>query len=348
MKRFKQFLAEVVGQRDVQDIVFMHMDKYDKDDTSALRKILLPMSKKMSERVFGVRNRLTAAHITSEDKVDELVRMQGTQKSLACMTNPSDPKIWREGVATGGGIVFIVEGYPTLISNMDVYSRVDNQGRRYVPLASLSPKASGWNISYEPGYEKMLEKLKDSVFNSILRARDAIKHEIAFDEDVAKEYGVNQQFQDFIYTAGWPQLGTMTRSGDVANASGLDRKSLGRIKAYAIRRWFEEMERIWVNNWRKLKYMFDPELMSTRNEGWNEINLVDIDLIKCYPTSEVAGDLWGEFPPGPDEDDDWLDNDIPDTGGVPIAGYIEIDMSEDDYTDDGWAAVLEIQREIQL
>ena len=180
MKRFKQFLAEVVGQRDVQDIVFMHMDKYDKDDTSALRKILLPMSKKMSERIFGVRNRLTAAHITSEGKVDELVRMQGTQKSLACMTNPSDPKIWREGVATGGGIVFIVEGYPTLISNMDVYSRVDDQGRRYVPLASLSPKSSGWDISYESGYEEMLEKLKDSIFNSILRARDAIKHEIAF------------------------------------------------------------------------------------------------------------------------------------------------------------------------
>ena len=347
MKRFKQFLAEVVGQRDVQDIVFMHMDKYDKDDTSALRKILLPMSKKMSERVFGVRNRLTAAHITNEDSVKDLVRMQGTQKSLACMTNPSDPKIWREGVATGGGIVFIVEGYPTLISNMDVYSRVDNQGRRYVPLASLSPKSSGWNISYESGYEKMLEKLKDSIFDSILRARDAIKHEIAFDEDVAKEYGVNPEFQDFIYTAGWPQLGTMTRNSDVANASGLDKKSLGRIKAYAIRRWFDEMERIWVNNWRKMKYVFDAQLMSPRNEGWNEINLVDIKLIKCYPISESAGDLWGDFPAGPDEEAPF-ENEVIDTGGVPIAGYIEIDMSEDDYSDDGWAAVLEIQREIQL
>ena len=288
MKRFKQFLAEVVGQRDVQDIVFMHMDKYDKDDTSALRKILLPMSKKMSERVFGVRNRLTAAHITNEDSVKDLVRMQGTQKSLACMTNPSDPKIWREGVATGGGIVFIVEGYPTLISNMDVYSRVDNQGRRYVPLASLSPKSSGWDISYESGYEEMLEKLKDSIFNSILRARDAIKHEIAFDKTVAKKFGIGLKFQDWIYTAGWSQIGQMTRSGDMAYATGLTKDTLGRIKAYAIRRWFDEMERIWVNTWRKMKYIFDPELMSTRNEGWNEINLVDIELIKCYPISELS------------------------------------------------------------
>ena len=117
MKSFKQFLTEAVGTRDISDIVFMHLNEYDRDDTSSLRKTLLPMSKKMSERIFGKRNRITAAHITNEGFVDELVKMQGTQKSLACMTNPSDPKIWREGVATGGGIVFIVEGYPTFISN---------------------------------------------------------------------------------------------------------------------------------------------------------------------------------------------------------------------------------------
>ena len=71
-------------------------------------------------------------------------------------------------------------------------------------------------------------------------------------------------------------------------------------------------------------------------------------LIRSHdPTSEVAGDLWGDFPPGPDEDDPF-GSDIPDTGGVPIAGYIEIDLSEDDYSDDGWAAVIEIQMEIQL
>ena len=339
MKRFKQFLTEVVGLRDVQDIVFMHMDKYDKDDTSALRKILLPMSKTMSERIFGVRNRLRAAHITSEDAVDELVRMQGTQKSLACMTNPSDPKIWREGVATGGGIVFIVEGYPTLISNMDVYSRVDNQGRRYVPLASLSPKSSGWNISYESGYEAMLEKLKDSIFNSILRVRDQIKHEITFDK--ADQLGVTPELQDWLYKSGWSQLGQMRYH---LTSKVVNKQTAGKIKQYAIKRWFDEMERIWKNNWRKLKYMFDPELMSTRNEGWNEINLVDIELIKCYPISETAGDLWGDF----DDEEDPFDNEVIDTGGVPIAGYIEIDMSEDDYSDDGWAAVLEIQREIQL
>ena len=85
--------------------------------------------------------------------------------------------------------------------------------------------------------------------------------------------------------------------------------------------------------------------MTERRMGWDEINLVDIELIKCYPTSEIAGDLWGDF--GVQDDDIWNDGGIPDTGGVPIAGYIEIDMSEDDYSDDGWAAVFEIQNEIK-
>ena len=73
MKRFKQFLAEVVGLKDVSDIVFMHLNEYDRDDTSSLRQTLLPMSKKMSERIFGKRNRLTAAHITNEGAVDEII-----------------------------------------------------------------------------------------------------------------------------------------------------------------------------------------------------------------------------------------------------------------------------------
>ena len=146
---------------------------------------------------------------------------------------------------------------------------------------------------------------------------------------------------------GWTQLGTMTRSGDVANASGLDKKSLGRIKAYAIKRWFDEMERIWVNNWRKLKYMFDPELMSTRNEGWNEINLVDIKVVECYIIKDVTPlpDGVPPLPPGFDDED-------PDTAGVPISGYIEIAPRGDlgsmmQYTADGLRTVREIESKIR-
>ena len=172
MLGFKQFLTEVVGRNELKDIVFLSFSRTDakSDDSSFMRKVLLPMSKKMSQRVFGERNRIRAAHITGEGYVDDLVKMQGTQKSLACMTNPSDPKIWREGVATGGGIVFIVEGYPTLISNIDLYSRLDGQGRRYIPLGSLLPSDSG-SFSYNSDYLKMAGQLRKTIFKQIKEAQ---------------------------------------------------------------------------------------------------------------------------------------------------------------------------------
>ena len=341
MLGFKQFLTEVVGRNELKDIVFLSFSRTDakSDDSSFMRKVLLPMSKKMSQRVFGERNRIRAAHITSEGYVDELIKMQGTQKSLACMTNPSDPKIWREGVATGGGIVFIGEGYPTLISNIDLYSRLDGQGRRYIPLGSLLPSDSG-SFSYNSDYLKMAGQLRKTIFKQIKEAQSNIMFKLVSSRMVKD----NSNLVNHIMNSGFHNIPRL-KTKEWGDWLGVDSKLYGKIIAFCIKEWFDEMEDIWKKNWRRLQYIFDPEFMSERKNTWDEINLVDIELIKCYPYSETAGDLWGDF--GVQDDDIWNDGGDVDTGGVPIAGYIEIDMSEDDYSDDGWAAVSEIQSEIK-
>ncbi len=340
MKKFKEFLTEVVGRNDLKDIVFLPFSRTDatSDNSSFMRQVLLPMSKKMSQRVFGERNRIRAAHITGEGYVDDLVKMQGTQKSLACMTNPSDPKVWRQGVATGGGIVFIVEGYPTIISNMDLYSRLDGQGRRYIPLGSLLPSDSG-SFSYSNEYLKMAGQLRKTIFKQIKEAQSSIMFKLVSSNLVKG----NDELVNHIMNSGFHNIPKL-KIKEWGDWLGVDNRLYGQIIAFCIKEWFDEMEDIWKNNWRRLQYIFDPEFMTERKNTWDEINLVDIELIKCYPTSEIAGDFWGEIPPPPGMEDD---DGIPDTGGVPIAGYIEIDMSEDDYSDDGWAAVFEIQNEIK-
>ena len=348
MKRFKQFLTEMAGgNRSISDIVFMFVNEYDKNDTMMLRKILLPMSRTISERLFGARQRIRAAHITSEDQMDELLDMQGTQKSLACMTQPTSKDIWFEGVATKGGIVCIVEGYPTIISNIDLYSRVDSQGRRFIPLNSFF-KGSGWEIEMEPSYAIMLEKLKDTLFDSILRARDTIKDEITF--KMGKKLGVTPSLQDWLFSAGFHSLDMITQPG-MEDAHGIDKRTAGKIKNYAIKRWFDEMEKIWKNNWKKLSYIFDPELMSKRKEGWNEINLVDIKVVECYVVRD-ATPLPDDVPPPPpgfDEDED------PYTAGISIVGYIEVQDNEtgsaltpNSLTEKGLQTVREIESKIRL
>ena len=349
MQRFKQFLTELAGSgREISDIVFMFLDDYDKNDTMTLRKVLMPMSRTISERLFGKRNRIFAGHITSEENMRSLKSMEGTQKSLACMTNPTSRDIWFEGVATHGGIVCIIEGYPTIMSNIDLYSRVDPQGRRFIPLNSFF-KGSGWEIDYDPGYVKMLEKLKDALFDSIIRARKTIKDEITF--KMADRLGVTPSLQDWLFAGGWHSIDMITRK-EMLDAHNIDRRTAGKIKGYAIRRWFDEMEKIWKNNWTKLSYIFDPELMSKRKEGWNEINLVDIKIVECYIIKDVTP-LPDDIPPPPPgfDDDEWDDD--PDTAGVPIAGYIEITSSDgyspiSAYTEEGLRVVKEIESKIRI
>ena len=125
----------------------------------------------------------------------------------------------------------------------------------------------------EPSYAIMLEKLKDTLFDSILRARDVIKDEITF--KMADRLGVTPSLQDWLFAGGWHSIDMITRK-EMLDAHNIDKRTAGKIKNYAIRRWFDELEKIWQNNWKKLSYIFDPELMSKRKEGWNEINLVDI------------------------------------------------------------------------
>ena len=344
MLGFKQFLTEVVGRNELKDIVFLSFASTDAkaDNSSFMRKVLLPMSKKMSQRVFGERNRIRAAHITGEGYIDELVKMQGTQKSLACMTNPSDPKIWREGVATGGGIVFIVEGYPTMISNIDLYSRLDGQGRRYIPLGSLLPSDSG-AFSYNNEYLKMAGQLRKTIFKQIKEAQSNILFNLVSSNLVKG----NGELVNHIMNAGFHNIPRL-KIKEWRDWLGIDNKLYGQIIAFCIKEWFDEMEDIWKKNWRRMQYIFEPEFMSERKHSWDEINLVDIELIKCYPYSETAGDLWGDIPPPPGmEDDMWDDGSDWDTRGVPIAGYLEVDMSEDDYSEEGWKTVRKIQSEIR-
>ena len=341
MKSFKQFITEAVGQKELKDIVFLPFSRTDatSDNISFMRQVVLPMSKKMSQRLFGERNRVKAAHITGENFVDDLVKMQGTQKSLACMTNPSDPKIWREGVATGGGIVFIVEGYPTLIANIDLYSRLDQQGRRFIPLSSLFPLDRG-EFTYPPEHDKLMKQLRSTIFRQIKEAQS----NILFNLVSSKLVKGNDNLVNHIMQSGFHNIPKL-KIKEWGDWLGVDKKLYGKIMSFCIKMWFDEMEKIWKSNYRKMEYIFDPEMMSERRMGWDEINLVDIKLLKCYVISETAGDLWGDF--GVQDDDIWNDGEEVDTGGVPIAGYLEIDMSHDEYSEKGWKAVRDIQQEIR-
>ena len=344
MLRFREFLSEAVGQKALEEIIFVSMQRTDIDSVSFMRQVLLPMSKRMSQRLFGERNRIVAGHITSESNMGTLKSMEGTQKSLACMTNPTNRDIWFEGVATHGGIVCIVEGYPTLISNIDLYSRLGPQGRRFIPLSSLLPRGRG-EFEYPSAYSKMLEQLRKAIVKQIKQAQERIVAKLLFTPMVTG----NTELIDYIIQSKFHNLHRNLRLQVQYEMRGVNRKVYGKIMEFCIKMWFDEMEKIWSANWKRLQYIFDPEKMTERKLGWDEINLVDIKILECYIVRDVTPvdpAFYVPPPPGFDEDED------PDTAGIPIAGYIDIALPDDDvsieakYTPEGLKTVRKIEAKL--
>ena len=241
-------------------------------------------------------------------------------------------------------MVLQVPFYYHRFSNIDLYSRLDNQGRRFIPLSSLLPRGRD-EFDYSPEYTKMMDQLRRRMIDQIRHAQERIVAELVLSPIVAGD----ADLIDYILQAKFHNLHRLKYQEDYGNLN-VDRRRYGQIMAFCMKMWFDEMEKIWFANWKKLEYIFDPEFMSKRKTGWDEINLVDIKILECYivtDATEVDPDFYVPPPPGMDDDED------PDTAGVPIAGYIEVALPDDDYsievklTSAGLETIKEIESKIR-
>ena len=86
-------------------------------------------------KILNEGKRVRAFHITSIKKLDQLDSLQGTKKSISCMTRiPNSsmridiPGIWNSGV------MFYLEGTLLIKGDDDIMSEPDEQGRRWAEL----------------------------------------------------------------------------------------------------------------------------------------------------------------------------------------------------------------------
>ena len=122
MKSFKTFLTEETLKTD--KFVF-HINSH------------FPISAKMLERVQGHANKpMYAAHITDPNGSSNLLGIQNTAKQISVMTDPRDQvrSMISGGVATRGGVLMVLHGYPVLASDADLWTKLDTQGRRWISL----------------------------------------------------------------------------------------------------------------------------------------------------------------------------------------------------------------------
>ena len=99
----------------------------------------LPISIPILKKMVGNIKTTKVAHVTTYEGYKKLEKLQGKKKGIASFNNlASDSQILKGfGVATRGGVIAILEGKLLINSDIDLYSKVDSQGRNWVTVSDL-------------------------------------------------------------------------------------------------------------------------------------------------------------------------------------------------------------------
>jgi len=131
MKSFKQYLKEGPPAW-TESLSTMLFDL----PREGLKDLKIPLSPSIMKRIWPKSIRSKAFHLTDDDGVRKLKRLQGGKKSISAFYNMDDIII-QSGIKTEGGYVVELEGDVLAASPDDVSSQPDKSGRRWITFSSL-------------------------------------------------------------------------------------------------------------------------------------------------------------------------------------------------------------------
>ena len=138
MKSFKQHLREF-AQFSTSDIVFKN-----RGQGSGSTALNIPISGPMFKRIWPDTIRTTVFHTTDLDGLEKLKRLEGGKKSISAFFSMMS-RYMETGVATSGDVHVVVEMEADVLVSAkdDVWSQVDNKGRRWVEVGWFANAQSG-------------------------------------------------------------------------------------------------------------------------------------------------------------------------------------------------------------
>ena len=135
MKSFKYFIKEATGQKWQQSLSSLIFDT-GREENFYL-DVPIPLSSAIFKRVWPDDIRTTVFHLTDDDGLDKLVRLQGKKKAISAFTS-MDRYYYSRGVQTAGGIIAEIDGNVLIAAPTDIMSRPDNTGRRWTAFRAIS------------------------------------------------------------------------------------------------------------------------------------------------------------------------------------------------------------------
>ena len=268
----------------------------------------------MLERVQGHANEpMYAIHITDAAGAPNLLRIQNTAKQISVMTDPRDQlnSLASGGVATRGGVIMVLRGYPVLTSEADLWTKLDTQGRRWFSLSKLYFQTS--RTSNPENHRRRLKhimldahrlkfKIVEDVIDKFANTDEGVENlKLAYEavntnwgQKSFKDYGAVSDFKEGVVegdktpftTEIWQHLyyGVGSRIGRRYTAIPISKKT----KAYIIRSWYDGVETIMKRGGLEmLESMLND--IGEDYSAWNEISMNQFEVLLMGVTQDLLG-----------------------------------------------------------
>ena len=236
-----------------------------------LKDLKIPLSPAIFKRIWPEPVRSRVFHLTDDEGIRTLKKIQGKKKSISAFYNIED-FILSSGIKTNGGYVVELEGDVLAAAPDDISSQPDKTGRRWLTFSSLMNPST----ASDPGLGgkaklKRIEKDLESLLVDILVKNDMGPYKKGL---TTKELN-----------RGWSYLGKSTG---------------GKVKSIIIKDYIDGMEKIMKKYSKPLKsvftdYAFDKELVPDPDSGdkalWDEVVVNNFKIKKIHVTEEFGEDF---------------------------------------------------------
>jgi len=236
-----------------------------------LKDLKIPLSPAIFKRIWPESIRSKAFHLTDDDGIRKLKKMQGGKKSISAFYNIDD-YIISSGIKSEGGYVVELEGDVLAAAPDDISSQPDKTGRRWLTFSSLMNPTTASDPGLGGGSKlKKIEKDLQDLLVEIL-----IKNGMGPYKKGLTTRELNR---------GWSYLGKSTG---------------GKEKSIIIKDYIDGMEKIMKKYSKPLRSIFtdytkkrtlDPDEDSGEKAMWDELVVNNFKIQKVHVGPEFADDF---------------------------------------------------------
>ena len=270
MKTFRQFITEGTAT-EIKELIFTD-DQYEYP---------IPFSQPMWERITNAKRDGYGMHVTDQEDVVGLARMQGKKNQISTMTDMRGSEgsfAQGGGILTEGGIYCVLKGTVVMEMGEDFATARDTQGRRWLRTGQLYQRH--WHSEVFEGWMDFvndIQQMRQEGYKAIIEAQND-------NPEIQKKYGVTVPDYDT------PDM--YWRSDNIRDWSEISEYGTGKEKAGAIKWYMDGIEKILKNK----KYLEQIEKMLRMGKGrqgknqqeWDELVLSEIKILKViYHPSKV-------------------------------------------------------------